>query len=342
MNLSLERFHIAPQPEVVSSLHGAAAAPEESRIPPLPNFIVAGVPKAGTTSLHSYLAQHPQVYMSPLKEPMYFGARDILSGPFREQFLAYAGRVPAHLREFLDDVEHRRGERYALHWETYTRLFEGVRDETAIGEASIDYVWLPSAAMAIREQFPDVRLIFVLRDPADKLGSSFHVARRRRPDLVFQEWFAAATRPGSPSWPLADSARYATHLARFLALFPRDQMRIYLYDQYRADPRGMVRDIFAFLGVDPEYPIDMTERHNEGVLPRAPRVHRLRRRLLGDWAPTRPLPARVRRFLQRLYYRPRADAPMAAADRRVVIDYYRDEIRRTEAILGQDLSNWLR
>jgi hypothetical protein len=307
----------------------------------LPTFIIAGVPKAGTTSLHAYLAQHPQVYMSPLKEPMYFGAQDVLAGPFRAQFLAYAGRVPAHLREFLDEAETRRGQRYALHWETYVRLFQGVRDETAIGEASIDYFWLPSAAQAIRRQLPDARLIFVLRDPADKLGSSFHVARRRHPDLVFEDWFRAATRPGSPSWPLADSARYATHLARFLELFPRDRIRIYFYDAYRLDPQGMLRDIFTFLGVNPDHPIDLRRRHNEGVIPRSAFLHRLRRRMLGDFAPTRPLPDVIRRGLQRWYYRPRRDASMPSADRELVITYYRDEIRRTEDITGRDLSAWL-
>ncbi len=308
----------------------------------LPNFIIAGVPKAGTTSLHAYLGQHPQVYMSPVKEPMFFGARDILEEPYRQQFLRYAGRNPASLREFLDDTDARRGERYALHRDLYIRLFDGVQDETAIGEASIDYFWLPSAAQAIRRELPDVRLLFVLRDPIDKLFSSFLVARRRRPALAFGAWFAEATREGSPSWPLADSARYATHLERFLGLFPRTQIRIYLYDELRADPRGLVRDIFAFLGVDPDHPIDMSRRHNEGVVPRAQFLHRLRRRTFGDWAPTRALPEAARGVLQRLYYRPRGDERMEAVDRRLVTDYYRDEIIRTQTIVERDLSAWLR
>ena len=305
-----------------------------------PNFFVAGVPKAGTTSLHSYLAQHPQIFMSPVKEPMFFGAADLLSPPFRQQFLDYMARDPVQLREFLEDTESGRGRRFALHPDAYTRLFDGVENETAIGEASIDYFWLPSAAQAIRERLPEARLIFVLRNPVEKLFSSFLVARRVDPTLAFRPWFVEATRPGSRFWPLSDSARYATHLERFLALFPREHIRVYLFDAYRADPRATVRDICAFLGVDPDHEIDFTQRRNEGVVPRAAGLHRLRRRLFGAWAPTRGVPEPARGVLRRLYYRDKGGAALSPEERGTVVEYYRDEMTRTERLLDCDLSRW--
>jgi len=308
----------------------------------LPNFFVAGVPKAGTTSLYAYLRQHPRVFMSPVKEPMFFGARDLLSGPVREQFLRYLGRNPVHLRNFLEDTEQRRARRYLLDWDDYVRLFEHADGESAIGEASVDYFWLPSAAAAIHDVVPDAKLLFVLRHPADKLLSSFYVARRRQPDLAFRAWFEAATLPGAPSWPLVDGARYATHLERFFRVFPRHQIRIYLYDAFRTDPTAMLRDVFSFLGAEPhDFPIDTSQRHNEGVVPRWPRLHGWRRRLLGDARPTRLVPERIRERVFRLYYRSRADTIMRPEDRARVIDYYRTEIARTEALLAQDLSSWL-
>jgi hypothetical protein len=252
------------------------------------------------------------------------------------------GRNPAQLREYLDDTATSRGQRYTLDWDQYLRLFQNVGDETAIGEASVDYFWLPSAAQAIRLKVPRARLIFVLRHPVEKLASSFFVALRRDPQLIFRQWFLAATRPGSAFWPIVDGARYATHLERFLGLFPRDQIRIYLYEAYRSDARAVVRDIFAFLGVDPNHQIDVSRRHHEGVVPRSAVLHRLRRHLLGDRTPTRPLPEALRRIVSRLYYRPRGDSALDPEDRRVVIDYYRDEIARTADMIGRDLSGWLR
>ena len=313
----------------------------EARVP-LPNFFIAGAPKAGTTSLYAYLGQHPRIYTSPIKEPMFFAARDLLSEPERQQFLRYVGRNPRELRIFLRDAEERRGARYILHWDDYRRLFEGVEGETAIGEGSVDYFWLPSAARAIRERVPGARLVFLLRHPAEKVFVSYFVALRREPDLRFRDWFLAATEPGSPAWPIVDGARYATHLERFLGLFPREQIRIHLYDAYRADVRAVIRDVFAFLDVDPDYPVDTSRRHNEGLMPRSAVLHRLRRALFGDHAPTAIFPQPVRDVVRRWYFRPRGDVAMDPGDRRLVLDYYRDEVVRTEQIIGQDLSAWRR
>jgi len=307
---------------------------------PLPNFFLAGAPKAGTTSLYAYLQQHPAIYTSPIKEPMFFGADDLLSGPFREQFVRYVERNPADLRVFLRDAAQRPGRRYILYWEDYVRLFDRVAGETAIGEGSVDYLWLPSAAAAIHRRVPDARFIFVLRHPVEKVVASYVVALRYRPDLVFRDWFLAATHSGAPAWPIVDGARYATHLERFLGFFPREQIRIYLYDTFRADARAVIRDIFTFLNVAPDYPVDVSRRRNEGIAPRSAALHRFRRAAFGDRAPSRVLPQRARDFLWRFYYRPRGETVIDPDDRRMVLDYYQDEIARTETLLGRDLAPW--
>ena len=312
-------------------------------MPKLPNFFLAGVPKAGTSSLCAYLRQHPDVYVSPIKEPTFFAAADLLSDPYRQQVLRFMERDPEHLRAYLDDTQGARpGKHYILRWDDYIRLFQNVVHETAIGEATVDYFWLPSAAEAIRRRLPDARLIFVLRHPVERLFSWFVISLRRDPRLTFEKWFRTAMRPGSAWWPVVDTGRYATHLERFFGLFPRHQIRIYLYDAYESDARAMVRDIFAFLGVDPSYPIDMARRLNETVVPRSAVVHRLRRRILGNRSVIRRLPEAVKRVLRHLYFRPREDFTLGPEDRRLVIAYYQDEIVRTGELIGQDLSAWLR
>jgi hypothetical protein len=115
----------------------------------LPNFFVVGAPKAGTTSLYWYLDQHPQVYMSPIKEPNYFaaeireenfdpkldtrGLREFLSGPMREK--RFGGIV--------------------ADWEDYLRLFASARNECALGEASSVYLWSQTAPEVIACKIPD-------------------------------------------------------------------------------------------------------------------------------------------------------------------------------------------
>ena len=159
--------------------------------------------------------------------------------------------------------------------------------------------------------------------------------------MTFRTWFDAASHPGATWWPAVDAGRYATHLDRFLMLFPRDQVRIYLYDDYRTDAQAVLRDIFTFLGVDAGHAIDVSRRHNETVVPRFPAVDRLRRRVLKGRSFSRHLPAGVGHVLRRLYYRRPYDFTMERADRQMVIGYYRGELTRTGAIIDRDLSGWL-
>src|SRR6202012_2675308 len=97
----------------------------------LPNFFLAGAPKAGTTALYHYLAQHPDIYMSPVKEPNFF-AEELRFENFSDHFRKLAEtRAPA------------RGP--VPEWADYVKLFEGVNAETAIGEASVSYFWSKNA-----------------------------------------------------------------------------------------------------------------------------------------------------------------------------------------------------
>lgn len=302
---------------------------------PLPTFFLAGVPRAGTTSLHSYLAQHPQVFMSPIKEPNYFAAADMLARP---DVLRSQEHDRAVLRAYLDGPQRHPNGPYVLEWDDYLMLFRNVRGETAIGEASVDYFYLPSAAPAIRAKLPDARLIFMLRDPADRMFSWYILHLRRYPGTTFRAWFRAAIDSGDASRQAVDCGRYAAHLERFWSMFPRDQIRIYLYEAYCADGGAVLRDMFEFIGVTPNHSVDFSHRYEPRV-PRSALLHRLRKQVFGNATITRWLPGRARRALRRLYNRRFVLDP---ADRRMLVDYYRDEIVRTGDLIGRDLSAWLR
>lgn len=291
----------------------------------LPNFFLAGAPKAGTTSMYFYLAQHPQVYMSPVKEPTFFGAADI----------------PAHLKDFILERTARDRAPLVLEWDDYLALFRNVRDEIAIGEASVSYLWQPSAARAIHALLPGARLIFVLRDPSERLFTHLLGSAWRRPRETFRTRFLEALEPGGLDMNIVNIGRYATHLQRFFDVFPKDRISIHLYEDYQADAPAVLRSVYGFLGVDPDYPVDVSRRHGETLVPRFRLLHAARTRLLGAAPLARWLPERARRTLKGLYRRA-PNVVMEPVDRRMVIDYYRDEIVRTADRIGRDLSAWLR
>lgn len=305
----------------------------------VPNFFVIGVPKAGTTSLYHYLAQHQQVYMSPIKEPTYFAAVDLLTN---NRFRRRQERDRVALQAYLAGPQRHPAPLYVTEWSDYVKLFRDVRGETAIGEASGGYFWLPSAARAIRSTVPDARLIVILRNPTETLFSWYLITRGPDPNLAFRAWFLAQQRPSEDWWSPLDIGRYATHLRRYFETFPADQMRVFLYEDYQRNTRSALRDIFTFLAVDPDHLIDTSTRHNETGVPRFPWLHYVKTRLFSQRSPAGWLPAGVRRHLRRLYYRGRGSFVLDPADRRMVVEHYREEILGAAALIGRDLSAWLR
>ena len=125
----------------------------------LPNFLVIGTGRAGTTSLYHYLAQHPQIFMSPVKEPKFFA-------------------LEGHSLDFRGPGDERIRAETTTTLSAYRQLFDGVRDEIAVGEASTLYLSHETAPDAIARYVPDVRLIALLRDPAARAHSAFqHLTR---------------------------------------------------------------------------------------------------------------------------------------------------------------------
>ncbi|MDY7015905.1 MAG: sulfotransferase, partial [Cyanobacteriota bacterium] len=121
----------------------------------LPNFLIIGAAKGGTTSLYTWLAQHPQIYMTPVKEPNFFA----LQG---ENFNYPSGTVS---QRYLDEC--------VTNFEAYLEQFKAVNCEIAIGEASPFYLYHPQAASRIQQTIPDVKLIAILRDPVERAYSNF-------------------------------------------------------------------------------------------------------------------------------------------------------------------------
>jgi hypothetical protein len=286
-----------------------------SGIPKLPNFFIVGAPKAGTTSLYAYLGQHPQVYMSPVKEPSYFAPEQC-----RHDFI--------------------------FSWPSYLKLYENVSDEIAIGEATASYLWSETAACNIAARFPRARIIINLRNPIDRAYSQYlqmltdGVTRKS-----FREQIDASLRFNNQEfgllWPFLELGRYYEQIKRYFDKFPRSQIHISYHEDLEHAPEPLMADLFAFLGVAPGFVPDISYRHNE------PRIVKLTGAayLLKKWriwpylrniAP-RPLGPRLRSLM----LRSRASLQMESADRAFLADYYRDDIEKLATLLNRDLNAWL-
>jgi len=293
----------------------------------MPNFFLIGAQKAGTTSLYSYLKQHPQIYMSPRKEPHFF--KGIHSEDQRR------GGDLAPVTDIGD----------------YRALFEGVTDEKAIGEASASYLYSPSAPALIKRSIPDARLIAVLRNPADRAYSNylFCVQMGREPLASFVDALQSEERrireDWGSLWHYRQKGFYYTQIKRYFDIFGQDQVKVYLYDDLRGNPFGMLSDIFRFLGVDETFVPDLSIEHNTTGLPRNKSLYLLAKRLtanhpaLDSAVLDRLLPAAPRRYVKkRIFVEP---PPLPAEVRRQLIDVYREDVLELQDLIRRDLSPWL-
>ncbi len=301
----------------------------------LPNFLVIGAGNAGTTSLYHYLDQHPEVYMSPVKEPKFFALEGDLPdyrGPGDQWVLT---RSPAN--------------RAVIDLDGYEALFRGVRGEKAVGEASPVYLCDAGTPGRIKRYVPDAKLVAILRDPAERAYSAYmHQVRDGRETLGFAEALDAEEwrirKNWGPGWRYTSEGFYHRNLSRYYELFGHGQIWVCLYEDLKEDPAGLMGSIFRFLGVDDSFVPDTSRRHNPSGVPKSRLLVYMLKRPNPLRAALKPLlPKRLRRLLSEgLQNRNLSKAPPLDPEvRRRLIETYREDVLKLEDLIGRDLSGWL-
>jgi hypothetical protein len=283
--------------------------------PRTPGFFVVGAQKAGTTSLYEYLRQHPQIYMSPVKEPSYFAPEQCPGGP-------------------------------AFTWESYLRLFAGASVELALGEATATYLWSAAAPLSIAARIPDARIVIILRSPIDRAFSQYlHMltegATRRSFRAQIDESLRHPEMRFSHTWPFLELGLYHQQVTRYLRQFRRSNIHICYYEEFARSPLRVMSDLYAFLGVDRAYEPDVTRRHNEPRVPKAAAAMYVLKRS-GVWRVLRTItPPRMRSALRSAAVRSRDSLTIDPADHDFLASYYRHDVEQLSSLLDRDLTPWL-
>ena len=302
----------------------------------LPNFLVIGAGKSGTTSLYHYLGQHPEVYMSPVKEPKFFA----LEG--RGIYFRGPGD-----REMMTQTADNRA---VTTIEEYEALFSGVKDEKAIGEASPIYLHNDQAPARIKHHLPEAKLIAVLRDPVERAYSAYlHQVRDGREWLDFAEALRAEEQrirdDWAPGWRYKLVGFYHRHLTRYYDLFGGDRIRVYLYEDLGADPVAVSRDIFGFLGVDDSFAPDTSLRHNVSGIPKSKALVSIIKRpnpIKSVAKAVLPEGLRKRMSVSVQNRNLKKAPPMPEGAMRELVEAYREDVLKLQDLIGRDLSGWLR
>src|SRR5688500_6014450 len=202
-----------------------------------PDALIIGAPKAGTSALHAALAQHPQIYPSPVKEPKYFMCWDAPPP-------AYRGPGDGHSNQ-----------EWIWRREAYEALFRGATDDAVRLESTPFYLYAPSARRRIAEELPVVKLIIIVRDPIDRAYSNWmHLwvdGLEPIPDFI-EAWHAEDERVAAgwaPFWHYRRLGWYGEQLADLLTRVDRERVLVLRYWQLVSKPTETLDRVARFIGV---------------------------------------------------------------------------------------------
>jgi hypothetical protein len=269
----------------------------------LPNLVVIGAMKAGTTSLHRYLGRHPDVAMSERKELDLFVRPD-----WRERLAWYRAHFPAEAP-----------------WR---------------GESSPNYAKrrrFPDVPARIAEALPDVRIVYILRDPVERIVSHYvHLVAARKESRPLEEALDELDHN-----PLVDPSLYHAQLGAYLAHFPSSRIHLTSLEELAASPRATMAALFRFLGVDPTFdsPDFARVHHPSHRKRRATPLGRVALRSLGAWRVNRV--RRRAKVVDRVLRAGPVERPVLADGlRHRLEDRLREDVRDLRRLTGRPFEAW--
>lgn len=281
------------------------------------DFIGIGAPKAGTTWLAAALGAHPQICLSTIKETNFFcGDRR----GYRGSFLRYSGNGIGQ----------------------YPLFFRKWRPEQIKGEFTVRYMIDSSAPADIHRHFPDVKILAVLREPVSRFLSSYrysrhtiHLIDRPLEEIIRSDDFFIRL------------GMYGEQLAHCYQLFPRKNIKVLIYEEMKADPRGALREIYTFLNVDSSFvpyelmgkvinPTVRSRVRGAMAIMRVLKLVMIRMGIDGQYSES--LYQWLVRAVNRINTTPLAAEPVDDATKAKILMMYRDDRKKLETLLGRDLT----
>jgi hypothetical protein len=306
---------------------------EGSDMTQLPNFLIVGAAKSGTTSIHYFLKQHPQIFMSSVKEPKFISSQS-LTFPFR-------GIGDSDVEKTI-----------CKDFSSYRSLFKKAKGEKILGEASTDTLYYADKSVeVIKKILGNPKILIVLRNPVDRAFSNYvHLVKDGRENLNFAEALEEEENRIKNNWDYfwhyKSLGMYYRQVKSFLENFP--EVQIFLFDQLKDNMVQLIKDVFSFLEVDVSYEIKNSETPLNAsgipkniVMQKFLSTHnvffRTGRKLLNDTFLEDPLA----KFSAKLRKKNLARKKMDSGQRKNLVEFYREDILNLSDLIHEDISHWL-
>ena len=298
----------------------------------LPNFLIVGAAKSGTTSLYHYLKQHPEIYIPNRKECRYFS------------------QMPGNFKGPKDDEVVNKTIIKSL--DEYKGLFQDVSNEKAIGDMSPDYLYYyVNSIKNIRNICSDnVKIIIILRNPVERTYSHYlHYVRSGREGLSFEDALAQEELRKNKNWEWAwfykDVSFYYEQVKAYLENF--NQVKIYLFEDLKFNKLSLMRSMFRVLNVDESFVPDTSARYNVSGAPKNKFIHgllykpNLFKTGINAVVNTVLSKEKARIYKTKLRVKMTKKAQIKPETKEYLKNLYQKNILKLQDLIGRDLSVWL-
>ena len=291
------------------------------------DLVIAGIQKAGTSSLAQYLSQHPHILLHESREMPYFVRDKVYERDFDSVFREYYPENPTSQQLVL--------------------------------AKSVDVAYLETAARRLSEHSPNCRIIIILRDPADRAYSAYWYMRREGWETkeMFEAALAAEGRRIEKRGDVAihcsycTRGRYPEQISRLKRLFSPKNINVLLLRDLNEAPVATCQSVFDFVGVDQTFQPSADKNYNTAKKARSERTSQLLNRFfqkdhvikktLQSFVPG-PLARKVRKRLQVWNQTNFSPPPMRKSTRQALAEYFEPHNQKLESMLGRSLNHWTR
>lgn len=281
-----------------------------------PNFFIVGAPKTGTTSLYEYLKNIPDVFLPKNKEPHFFS-------PKISELINYP------------NIKTR---------EEYLKLFSNVKNQKAIGEASVHYLQDFEAPYNIQKTIPNAKIIIMLRDPIERSFSHYLMSIRfgETTDSLHKILIEILEDKKIPKsrfyYILIDASQYYSQVKRYYDYFNQKQIKIIIFEEFVKDTTNQVKDVMNFLEIESDILENINKKFNEFAQPRnkfaskiltSKLVRKVGKQVLprSSWEP----------IMENLFNKKTEKPKLCIEDKKILNDFFYDDVRMLEEFLGKKM-----